>query len=99
MKINKKPELLAPIQDYTSLHAAINSGADAVFFGIKGFNMRAGAKNFTTADLPKIAKIAKARNESQELKEKLQKAIQKEDFEEAARLRDKIRELDKKSDK
>lgn len=55
----KKPELLAPIQDYTSLTAAIENGADAVFFGIKGFNMRAGAKNFTLRDLPKITKIAK----------------------------------------
>lgn len=54
----KKPELLSPIQDYTSLTAAIENGADAVFFGIKGFNMRAGAKNFTMADLPKITKIA-----------------------------------------
>jgi putative protease len=55
----KKPELLAPIQDYTSLSAAVNNGADAVYFGIKGFNMRAGAKNFTIKDLPKISKIAK----------------------------------------
>ena len=54
----KKPELLAPIQDYTSLSAAIKNGADAVFFGIKGFNMRAGAKNFTIDDLSKISKIA-----------------------------------------
>ncbi len=58
MKKIKKPELLAPVQDYTSLSAAIHSGADAVFFGIKGFNMRAGAKNFTVNDLHKIAKIA-----------------------------------------
>jgi len=58
MKATKKPELLAPIQDYTSLTAAIENGADAVFFGIKGFNMRAGAKNFTVKDLPKITKIA-----------------------------------------
>ena len=47
----------------------------------------------------KAAKIVKAKNESQDLKERLQKAIQKEDFEEAAKLRDKIRELDKKSGK
>ena len=58
MRKTKKPELLAPIQDYTSLMAAIDNGADAVFFGIKGFNMRAGAKNFTEKDLPKIVKIA-----------------------------------------
>jgi len=59
---NKKPELLAPVQDYTSLNAAINNGADAVFFGIKGFNMRAGAKNFSVKDLSKIAKIAHKNN-------------------------------------
>ena len=46
MKNIKKPELLSPIQDFTSLKAAIDNGADAVFFGIKGYNMRAGAKNF-----------------------------------------------------
>ncbi|MEI8339417.1 MAG: peptidase U32 family protein [bacterium] len=62
MTKNKKPELLAPIQDYTSLTAAIDNGADAVFFGIKGFNMRAGAKNFTEKDLPKIVKIAHGKN-------------------------------------
>lgn len=62
MKNIKKPELLAPVQDYTSLTAAINNGADAVFFGIKGFNMRAGAKNFTVKDLPKIVKIAHKNN-------------------------------------
>ncbi len=58
----KKPELLAPIQDYMSLSAAIKNGADAVFFGIKGFNMRAGAKNFTVKDLPKIVRIAHKSN-------------------------------------
>ena len=47
----------------------------------------------------KIARIVKAKNEVQDLRESLQKAIQKEDFEEAARLRDKIRELDKKNSK
>ncbi len=62
MKTINKPELLSPIQDYTSLTAAIENGADAVFFGIKGFNMRAGAKNFTEKDLKKIAKIAHKSN-------------------------------------
>ena len=47
----------------------------------------------------KVAKTVKAKNELQELKEKLQKAIQKEEFEEAAKLRDKVRELEKKSSK
>jgi len=44
----------------------------------------------------KIAKIVKARNELDVLREKLQKAIYKEDFEEAAKLRDRIKELEKK---
>lgn len=59
MNKNKKPELLVPIQDYMSLKIAIENGADAVYFGIRGFNMRENAKNFTVNDLPKIAKIAK----------------------------------------
>jgi len=44
----------------------------------------------------KIAKIVKAKNELDVLREKLQKAIYKEDFEEAAKLRDRIKELEKK---
>ncbi len=56
---NKVPELLAPVQDFTTLKTAIDAGADAVYFGVRGFNMRAGAKNFTIRDLPKISKIAK----------------------------------------
>lgn len=52
-----KYELLAPVGDFKNLHAAVAAGADAVYFGIKGFNMRATAKNFTVKDLPKIRKI------------------------------------------
>jgi len=52
----KKPEILSPIQDFVSLKAAIDAGADAVYFGIRGFNMRVTAKNFTVKDLPKIIK-------------------------------------------
>lgn len=55
----KKPELLAPIQDFTSLKAAVTAGADAVYFGIRGFNMRAGAKNFTIKDIGKITKFCR----------------------------------------
>ena len=52
-----KHELLAPVGDFRNLHAAITAGADAVYFGIKGFNMRATAKNFDIKALPKIRKI------------------------------------------
>jgi len=53
----KKYELLAPVGDYRTLRAAVAAGADAVYFGIKGFNMRAGAKNFGIKDLKKIRAI------------------------------------------
>ena len=58
----KKPEILSPIQDFMSLRAAIDAGCDAVYFGIKGYNMRAGAKNFTVSDLKKIVKICSENN-------------------------------------
>ncbi len=58
----KKPEILSPIQDFTSLSAAISAGADAVFFGVLGFNMRATAKNFTILDIPEIVKKAHGAN-------------------------------------
>ncbi len=54
---NKKIELLAPAGDFPSLISAINAGADAIYFGIKDFNMRARAKNFKISDLPKIKKL------------------------------------------
>ena len=53
----RKPELLAPAGDWVSLRAAIDAGADAVYFGIKGINMRAGAQNFSLADMKKISKL------------------------------------------
>jgi putative protease len=58
----QKPEILSPIQDFTSLRAAIEAGADAVFFGVVGFNMRVTAKNFTLEDVPEITKQAKKAN-------------------------------------
>ncbi|MDE6279355.1 MAG: U32 family peptidase, partial [Paramuribaculum sp.] len=57
--INRKQlELMAPVGSYESLQAAIMSGADAVYFGVEGLNMRAGsAANFTIDDLRNIAGI------------------------------------------
>ncbi len=52
-----KPELLSPVQDLVSLNAAIDAGADAVYFGIKELNMRAGAKNFELKELKKVTDI------------------------------------------
>jgi len=52
-----KHELLAPAGDFPMLVVAINAGADAVYFGLKEFSMRAAAKNFTLRDLDKINKL------------------------------------------
>ena len=51
-------ELLSPAGAFESLHAAINAGADAIYFGIDQLNMRArSSKNFTLKDLHAIAQI------------------------------------------
>ncbi len=53
----KKPEILAPAGDFVCLQAAIDAGADAVYFGLGTFNMRArSGVNFTVDDLPEIAR-------------------------------------------
>ena len=62
MRIDKKPELLAPAGDWRMLTTAVKSGADAVYFGIDKLNMRAMAKNFTLEDLPKIVEFCKEHN-------------------------------------
>lgn len=54
----QKIELLAPAGSYEALHAAINAGCDAVYFGVVGFNMRANAAAaFTIEDLREIVRI------------------------------------------
>ena len=48
---------MAPVGSYESLYAAIDAGADAVYFGIEGLNMRArSSNNFTPDDLRDIAR-------------------------------------------
>ena len=55
-----KVELMAPAGNFESLMAAIQGGADSVYFGIEQLNMRARATmNFTLEDLPEIARICK----------------------------------------
>ncbi|MCM1292084.1 MAG: U32 family peptidase [Bacteroides sp.] len=56
-------EIMAPVGSYESLQAAINAGADAVYFGVEGLNMRARSSvNFTLDDLHRIAAICSASN-------------------------------------
>ncbi len=52
----KKPEILAPAGDFVCLEAALEAGADAVYFGLGAFNMRArSGVNFSRGDLPEIS--------------------------------------------
>ena len=52
-----KMELMAPAGNFESLQAALDNGADSVYFGVEQLNMRARASiNFTMDDLPEIVK-------------------------------------------
>jgi len=48
------PELLAPAGDWECARAAVENGADAIYFGLERFNARMRAHNFSEADLPKL---------------------------------------------
>ena len=51
-----KPEILAPAGDFICLEAALDAGADAVYFGLEGFNMRArSGVNFSRDDLREVS--------------------------------------------
>lgn len=53
-------EIMSPVGSYESLMAAIQAGADSVYFGVGNLNMRArSANNFGLDDLTKIATIAR----------------------------------------
>ena len=52
---------MSPVGSWESLQAAIQGGADAVYFGVGKLNMRSrSAANFTAADLPRIVAVANA---------------------------------------
>ncbi|MDI3505099.1 MAG: family peptidase, partial [Bacteroidota bacterium] len=53
-------EIMSPVGSYESLMAAIQGGADSIYFGIEGLNMRAkSSNNFTIDDLHQIAQICR----------------------------------------
>ena len=59
----KDIELMAPVGSYESLMAAIQGGADSIYFGVEQLNMRAkSTNNFTTDDLQQIVKICNKNN-------------------------------------
>src|SRR5436309_14232404 len=55
------PELLAPAGDWECARAAVENGADAIYFGLEKFNSRMRAHNFTEADLPKLVEFLHGR--------------------------------------
>jgi len=56
-------EIMAPVGSWDCLTAAIKAGADSVYFGIEGLNMRHGsANNFTVNDLKTITEICEKNN-------------------------------------
>ncbi|WP_413825988.1 MULTISPECIES: U32 family peptidase [unclassified Methanobrevibacter] len=55
-------ELLAPAGNFTSLSAALKNGADSIYIGLEGVNMRVNANNFTIKDIKKVAEIVKEYN-------------------------------------
>ncbi len=57
--MNRKDfEIMAPVGSYESLYSAINAGADAIYFGVEGLNMRSRSSvNFTLDDLHEISRI------------------------------------------
>ena len=58
----RRPELLAPAGDRDCLRAAVENGADAVYFGLdSGFNARARAANFRLEELPEVMDFLRRR--------------------------------------
>jgi putative protease len=56
-----RPELLAPAGDWECARAAVENGADAIYFGLTRFNARMRAQNFTEADLAELMKYLHSR--------------------------------------
>jgi putative protease len=59
--IRKLPELLAPAGDWDCARAAVENGADGIYFGLEKFNARMRADNFTGTDLPKLMEFLRRR--------------------------------------
>jgi U32 family peptidase len=60
VKKRQKPEVMSPAGHWPSLQAAIEAGADSVYFGLKSFSARAKV-GFETADLPEVFRTLHSR--------------------------------------
>ena len=79
-----KIELLSPVGDFDCLKAAVQSGADCVYFGGELFNARASANNFSDDELKHAIEYAKIRNVKTNLT--LNILIKNDEFESAIEL-------------
>lgn len=60
---NRTIEIMSPVGSYESLQAAIQGGANAVYFGVGNLNMRSrSSANFSLEDLAKISQMCKESN-------------------------------------
>ena len=59
--MKKNIELLSPVGDFECLKAAVQNGANSVYFGASNFNARASATNFDLSDLKNAIAYAKLR--------------------------------------
>lgn len=84
-------ELLSPVGDFECLKAAVQNGANAVYFGASLFNARAFASNFDDEALKKVIHYAKLRNVKTHLT--LNTLIKENEFKSAFNLAKKAYEL------
>ncbi len=77
-------ELLSPVGDFECLKAAVQSGADSVYFGGQLFNARTSASNFDEEGLKNAIRYAKLRNVK--INFTLNTLLKDDEFEDAAKL-------------
>lgn len=82
--MKKNIELLSPVGDFECLKAAVQNGADSVYFGGSLFNARASASNFDSSELKRAIDYCTIRNVKTHLT--LNTLIKNHEFEEATRL-------------
>ena len=87
----KKLELLSPVGDFECLKAAVQNGADSVYFGASNFNARASATNFDLTNLKEAISYAKLRGVNTHLT--LNTLIKDSEFEDAVLLAKKAYEF------
>jgi len=61
MNAASRPEVLAPAGDFDCIKAAVENGADAVYFGLSKYSARARATNFTVEELPELLRFLRLR--------------------------------------